>query len=85
MVSSPQKMSKKVLNFFFFLEMNIKLVIIILGVEMDFEFKVSYKMEMREAKKDIEVRRNLCFTKSRNLSFIIFKKKEAQIFRESEY
>ena len=55
------------------------------GIEMDFEFKVSYKMEMREAKKDIEVLRNLCFTKSRNLSFIVFKKKEAQIFRESEY
>ena len=25
------------------------------GIEMDFEFKVSYKMEMREARKDIEV------------------------------
>ena len=60
-------------------------IIIFLGIEMDFEFKVSYKMEMREAKKDIEVLRNLCFTKSRNLSFIVFKKKEAQIFRESEY
>ena len=38
------------------------------GLEMDFEFKVTYKMEMREARKDIEVR-NLCFTKSRNLSY----------------
>ena len=29
------------------------------GIEMDFEFKVSYKMEMREARKDIEVLLNI--------------------------
>ena len=39
------------------------------GIEMDFEFKVSYKMEMREARKDIEVQ--FFFTNLRNLSFIV--------------
>ena len=39
------------------------------GIEMDFEFKVSYKMEMREARKDIEVL--FSFTNSHNLSFIV--------------
>ena len=43
------------------------------GIEMDFEFKVSYKMEMREARKDIEVL--FFFTNSHNLSFISISKK----------
>ena len=29
--------------------------------EMDFEFKITYEMEMREARKDIEVRLTLLF------------------------
>ena len=49
------------------------------GIEMDFEFKVSYKMEMREARKDIEV--YFFFTNSYNLSFIVsISKKISRIF-----
>ena len=49
------------------------------GIEMDFEFKVSYKMEMREARKDIEV---LFFFYKFTQSFIHinFKKKISRIF-----
>ena len=43
------------------------------GIEMDFEFKVSYKMEMREARKDIEVYYFYKFTQS--FIHINFKKK----------
>ena len=48
------------------------------GIEMDFEFKVSYKMEMREARKDIEVL--FFFTNSYNLSFISISKKKFHEF-----